>query len=99
MSFLLLSLFPQARIFREIFLPVELTPLEFMQLMGVAERRVMLQGNDLTQDGRPHEEMFLIVEGTADVGALLLLLLSVCVPFRHFLFPRGRFWFAWVLQL
>lgn len=49
-------------------MPVDLTPLEFMQLMEMAQRRVMLKGNDLNQEGRPHEEMFLIVEGTADVG-------------------------------
>lgn len=39
--------------------------------MDVAERRVMLKGNDLTQEGRPHEEVFLIVEGTAEVRAQL----------------------------
>lgn len=61
---------PQARIFREIFIPVELSPVEFMRLMDLAQRRVVLAGNDINQHGRPHEEMFLIVEGTADVGAV-----------------------------
>lgn len=58
----------QARIYQDIFMPVDLNPVEFMQLMGQAQRRVVLQGNDINQQGRPHEEMFLIVEGTADVG-------------------------------
>ncbi|CAM9362141.1 unnamed protein product, partial [Hapterophycus canaliculatus] len=57
----------QARIFQDVFAPVELTPVEFMQLMALAQRRVVLQGNDINQEGRPHEEMFLITEGTADV--------------------------------
>lgn len=61
---------PQARIFREIFMPVELSPVEFMQLMDLSQRRVVLAGNDINQHGRPHKEMFLIVEGTAEVGAV-----------------------------
>ena len=60
----------QARIFREIFMPVELSPVEFMQLMDLAQRRVVLAGNDINQHGRPHKEMFLIVEGTAEVRAV-----------------------------
>ncbi|CAN0282217.1 unnamed protein product, partial [Ectocarpus sp. 8 AP-2014] len=57
----------QARIFREIFMPAQLSPVHFLRLMDVADRRVMLKGNDLNQEGRPHEEVFLIVEGTAEV--------------------------------
>ncbi|CAM9770905.1 unnamed protein product [Ectocarpus sp. 4 AP-2014] len=57
----------QARIFREIFMPAQLSPVHFLRLMDVAERRVMLKGNDLNQEGRPHEEVFLIAEGTAEV--------------------------------
>lgn len=57
----------QARIYQEIFQPVELNPVHFLRLMDTAERRVMLKGNDLIQEGRPHEEVFLIVEGTAEV--------------------------------
>lgn len=48
-------------------MPVQLSPVHFLRLMDVAERRVMLKGNDLNQEGRPHEEVFLIVEGTAEV--------------------------------
>lgn len=59
----------QARIFREIFMPAQLSPVHFLRLMDVAERRVMLKGNDLNQEGRPHEEVFLIVDGTAEVCA------------------------------
>lgn len=59
----------QARIYEEIFKPVQLNALDFLRLMDIAERRVMLKGNDLTQEGRPHEEVFLIVEGTAEVRA------------------------------
>lgn len=43
--------------------------MQFMQLMDLAQRRVVLESNDINQHGRPHEEMFLIVEGTADVGS------------------------------
>ncbi|CAB1104988.1 unnamed protein product [Ectocarpus sp. CCAP 1310/34] len=57
----------QARIYREIFERVQLSPVHFLRLMDAAERRVVLKGNDLIQDGRPHEEMFLIVEGQAEV--------------------------------
>ncbi|CAM9853634.1 unnamed protein product, partial [Ectocarpus fasciculatus] len=57
----------QARIFREIFERVQLSPVHFLRLMDAAERRVMLKGNDLIQEGRPHEEVFLIVEGQAEV--------------------------------
>lgn len=49
-------------------MPVELSPVEFMQLMDLAQRRVVLSGNDINQHGRPHKEVFLIVEGTAEVG-------------------------------
>lgn len=66
-AFALARCAPQARIYRDVFEPVELKPVEFMQLMDLAQRRVVLQGNDINQQGRPHEEMFLIVEGTADV--------------------------------
>ena len=62
----------QARIFREIFMPAQLSPVHFLRLMDVAERRVMLKGNDLNQEGRSHEEVFLIVEGTAEVGLSLV---------------------------
>ena len=51
-------------------MPVELSPVEFMQLMDLSQRRVVLAGNDINQHGRPHKEMFLIVEGTAEVGAV-----------------------------
>lgn len=57
----------QARIYEEIFQPVQLNPVHFLRLMDTAERRLMLKGNDLIQEGRPHEEVFLIVEGTAEV--------------------------------
>lgn len=48
-------------------MPVQLSPVDFLRLMDIAERRVMLKGNDLNQEGRPHEEVFLIVEGNAEV--------------------------------
>lgn len=62
-----MTLGTQARIFREIFERVQLSPVHFLRLMDAAERRVMLKGNDLIQEGRPHEEVFLIVEGQAEV--------------------------------
>lgn len=45
----------------------ELSAVDFLRLMDTAERRVMLKGNDLIQEGRPHEEVFLIVQGTTEV--------------------------------
>ncbi|CAM9748116.1 unnamed protein product [Scytosiphon promiscuus] len=57
----------QARIFEELFIPFGLNPVDFLRLMDLAERRVWLKGNDINQEGRPYEDMFLIVEGTAEV--------------------------------
>ncbi|CAB1109960.1 unnamed protein product [Ectocarpus sp. CCAP 1310/34] len=57
----------KARIFEELFMPFDLNPVEFLRLMDLADRRVWMKGNDICQAGRPHEDMFLIVEGTAEV--------------------------------
>ena len=57
----------QARIFQELFMPFDLNPVEFLRLMEMAQRREWMKGNDITQAGRPYEDMFLIVEGTAEV--------------------------------
>ncbi len=56
-------------------MPTRLSPVDFLRLMEIAERRVMLKGNDLNQEGRPHEEVFLIVEGTAEVSCACELLI------------------------
>lgn len=66
-----MALGTQARIYREIFERVQLSPVHFLRLMDAAERRVMLKGNDLIQEGRPHEEVFLIVEGQTEVSVCL----------------------------
>ncbi|CAN0484636.1 unnamed protein product, partial [Hapterophycus canaliculatus] len=50
-------------IFEELFIPFGLNPVDFLRLMDLAERRVWLKGNDINQEGRPYEDMFLIVEG------------------------------------
>lgn len=47
----------------------DLTPLDFLRLMDLAQRRVWLKGNDINQEGRPYETMHLIVEGGAEVRA------------------------------
>eukprot|EP00903_Cladosiphon_okamuranus_P019551 g17982.t1 len=60
----------KARIFQELFMPFDLNPVEFLRLMEMAQRREWLKGNDITQAGRPYEDMFLIVEGTAEVQML-----------------------------
>ncbi|CAM9459564.1 unnamed protein product [Hapterophycus canaliculatus] len=57
----------KSRIFEELFMPFDLNPVEFLRLMDLAERRAWMRGNDITQEGRPYEDMFLIVEGTAEV--------------------------------
>lgn len=48
-------------------MPFDLNPVEFLRLMEMAQRREWMKGNDITQAGRPYEDMFLIVEGTAEV--------------------------------
>ncbi|CAB1116594.1 unnamed protein product [Ectocarpus sp. CCAP 1310/34] len=59
----------QARTFQEVFAPVELTPVDFVRLMDLAERRVLAKGTRLSEEGQPQEEVFLIVEGAAEVEA------------------------------
>lgn len=68
--FLAWRLIAQARIYQEIFMSTRLSPVDFLRLMDISERRLMLKGNDLIQEGRPHEEVFLIVEGTTEVSGL-----------------------------
>lgn len=53
-------------------MPFDLNPVEFLRLMEMAQRREWMKGNDITQAGRPYEDMFLIVEGTAEVRPLNL---------------------------
>lgn len=58
---------PQAKTFEEVFKRVELSPVDFVRLMDVAERRVVPKGARLSEEGRVQEEVFLIVEGAAEV--------------------------------
>lgn len=58
----------KARTFREVFEPVELTPVDFVRLMDLAERREVPKGGLLSEENKVQEEVFLIVEGTAEVG-------------------------------
>ncbi|CAN0276199.1 unnamed protein product, partial [Hapterophycus canaliculatus] len=58
----------QARIYREIFEPVQLSPVHFLRLMDTAERRVIPKGSNLKDGGAPHKEVLLIVEGTAEAS-------------------------------
>ena len=58
---------PQAKTFEEVFKGFELSPVDFVRLMDVAERRVVPKGTCLSQEGRVQEEVFLIVEGAAQV--------------------------------
>lgn len=58
---------PQAKTFEEVFKRFELSPVDFVRLMDVAERRVVPKGTCLSQEGRVQEEVFLIVEGAAQV--------------------------------
>ena len=57
----------QAGTFREVFQPVELTPVDFVRLLDLAERRFVPEGEHLSEAGRVQDEVFLIVEGTAEV--------------------------------
>lgn len=59
------------KLFEEVFQRVELTLVDFVRLMDVAERRVVPKGTRLSQEGRLQEEVFLIVEGTAEVWRVL----------------------------
>lgn len=57
----------QAKTFEEVFAPVEMNPVDFVRLMDLAERRVVAKSTRLSQEGQPQEEVFLIVEGAAEV--------------------------------
>lgn len=57
----------QAGTFREVFQPVELTPVDFVRLLDLADRRFVPEGEHLSEAGRVQDEVFLIVEGTAEV--------------------------------
>ena len=61
------SFFYQAGTFREVFHQQELTPVDFVRLMDLAERRFIPEGEHLSEAGRVQDEVFLIVEGTAEV--------------------------------
>ncbi|CAM9173472.1 unnamed protein product [Ectocarpus sp. 8 AP-2014] len=54
-------------IYHDIFETVNLSPVQFLRLMDVAERRVVPKGANLKDGGAPHKEVILIIEGTAEV--------------------------------
>lgn len=51
-------------------MPVELSPVDFVRLVDLGERRVIKKGELLSEAGVTQEEVFLIVEGTAEVSCL-----------------------------
>ncbi len=59
------------KLFEQVFERVELTLVDFVRLVDVAERRVVPKGTMLSQEGRVQEEVFLIVEGAAQVWRIL----------------------------
>lgn len=69
----------QAKTFEEVFERVELSPMDFVRLMDVAERRVVPKGSCLSREGRVQEEVFLIVEGAAQVWKILFLWMRVAL--------------------
>lgn len=52
---------------------MELTPVDFVRLMDLAERREMPKGKLLSEENKVQEEVFLIMEGTAEVRTLIYL--------------------------
>lgn len=56
-------------------MPVEFTPVDFVRLMDVADRRLVPEGQHLTEEGKLQEDVFLIVDGTAEVRARMNALL------------------------
>ncbi|CAM9305592.1 unnamed protein product [Choristocarpus tenellus] len=58
----------QACVYEKVFEGVELDPVDFVKLMDLADRKVLPKGYRLTEFGQPQEDLYLIVEGTADVS-------------------------------
>lgn len=48
-------------------MPFELTPFDFMHLMDFSERLEVPKGGRLSAAGKVQEDVFIIVEGTAEV--------------------------------
>ncbi|CAM9215923.1 unnamed protein product [Discosporangium mesarthrocarpum] len=58
----------QTRVYEDVFRGVELSPVDFVKLVDLSERRVIPRGHNLTEAGQPQEDVFLIVQGHADVS-------------------------------
>lgn len=76
---------PQEKVFHEVFTPVELSPVDFVRLVDLAERRVIRKGSLLSKAGVTQEEVFLMVEGTAEAS-----ISGVCQPHHVFLRFGGK---------
>lgn len=57
----------QARVYGEVFQKVDLSPVDFLRLVDLGERREVSEGELLSKAGRMQEDVFLIVSGTAEV--------------------------------
>lgn len=49
-------------------MPVDLSPVDFLRLVDLGERRTLAKGEVLSAAGERQEEVYLIVEGTAEVN-------------------------------
>lgn len=65
------TLYSQSQIFNEVFEPVDLTPVDFLRLMNLAERYEIGEGEHLFDEGKVQEEVFLIAEGNVEVRVLI----------------------------
>lgn len=57
----------QAMIYGEVFEKVDLSPVDFLRLVDLGERREVAEGELLSEEGRMQEDVFLVVDGTAEV--------------------------------
>lgn len=57
----------QSALYTQVFAPVDLTPIDFLKLMKIAERREISEGEYLFHEGNTQTDVLLIAEGTAEV--------------------------------
>jgi CRP-like cAMP-binding protein len=57
----------ETRLYEAVFAKLGLDPVEFLRLIRLAERRIVKSGTAIAMAGKPQQDMYLIVDGGADV--------------------------------
>lgn len=71
--------------YTDVFEPVELSPIDFLRLVDLGERREFRPRDTLSEAGKMQEDVLIILEGTAEVSE------SVYCTYRIMLqYSRGR---------